>query len=733
MRRGRPVVGLWSSIALAVCAACAAGSALAGQPPASESDAGGATATGWRARAARASDPPVIDGVLDDPAWTLADPIDDFTQVDPDEGAAPSQRTVARIVYDEDNLYIGIRCYDDEPGRIIGKELRRDGNLGSDDRVSVVIDPYGTSRDGFIFQLSVTGARRDGLVENNRRFRIEWDGIWWGRTSRDGEGWSAEFRIPVKTLSFSRRAEAWGLNIERSIRRLNERVRWATPIRNSSIRRLDDAGALVGLEGLNQGLGLDVKPSVSLTLNDGGPTLLEPALDVFYKLTPEIQATLTLNTDFAETEVDDRQVNLTRFPLFFPEKRDFFLQDAGVFEFGGINRTPLPFFSRRIGIVGGEEKEILGGFKVTGRTERLTFGVLDVQMKDDPVLGSKNLAVARARYNVSDTAAVGLIATNGDPATTGDNTVVGVDYDFLIDDVGGGNTLQGSGYLMRSFSSGSGAEAGGDGLAFGARVNYPNEPWSFNAFFGQVDAGFNPALGFAPRRGEREAGGGTRWRWRPEDSWIRRIDLSVNMFLNLNLSNDVISMNSSLPRLEIESQAGDRVGVFLSPQREKLERPFEISDGVVIPVDGYDYLRYGADFSTSSGRPISGRASVTLGDFFGGTRQDVTAGVDWRPSKHFFLGVELIQNDVNLPQGSFITRIGRVRLNINFTPDLSWSNFIQYDNVSDTAGLNSRLKWTIRPGSDLFIVLNQGFFVTSDTLRLEETALTTKIGWTFRF
>jgi len=732
MRREWPVVWLWAIIAL-----CAwPGVGVFGEPSLGSSNTttkSDAAVVGWRARAARVTAPPVIDGVLDDPAWTLAEPFDDFTQVDPDEGAEPSQRTVVRIIYDADNLYIGVRCFDDEPDRIIGKELRRDGNIGSDDRISIVIDPYGTSRDGFIFQLSVTGARRDGLVENNRRFRIEWDGIWWGDSSRDAEGWSAEFRIPVKTISFSPESDAWGLNIERSIRRLNERVRWATPIRNSSIRRLDDAGALIGLEGLEQGLGLDVKPSASLTLNDGGPTLFEPSLDVFYKITPAIQATLTLNTDFAETEVDDRQVNLTRFSLFFPEKRAFFLQDAGVFEFGGIRRSPLPFFSRRIGIVGGAEKEILAGAKITGRTERLTFGVLDVQMKDDPLLGSKNLSVARARYNLSDTTAVGFIATNGDPATTGDNSVVGVDYDFLINDVGGGNSLQGSGYLMRSASSGTGAEAGGDGYAFGARVSYPNEPWSFNLFFGQNDAGFNPALGFAPRRGEREIGGAVRYRWRPNRFGVRRIDLATSAFINTDLSNTLISQDIDIPRLEIEDQIGDRFSVQFTPRQERLVNPFEISDGVTLPVGSYTFNRWGGTFSTSQSRPVSGRIGYFRGGFFDGRRQTYTFALELRPSKHVFFSAELTEDDVDLREGSFITRIGRLRFNINFTPDLSWSNFIQYDNVSDTAGLNSRLKWTIRPGSDFFIVLNQGFTVTGDTLSLEETAVTTKIGWTFRF
>jgi Domain of unknown function (DUF5916)/Carbohydrate family 9 binding domain-like len=687
----------------------------------------------WRIDAVTTDIPPVVDGKLDDEVWKNAKPVENFTQTDPVEGASPSQRTVVRVLVDKDNLYIAVRCYDDHPELLIGKELGRDASFRSDDRITVTLDPFGTLRDGFIFQLSVTGAWRDGLLENNRRRRIEWDGIWWGKTSTDDEGWSAEFRIPAKTLSFDPNAQAWGVNIERVIRRDNERVRWATPTLNSSMIRLADAGSLHGIDNLQQGIGLDVKPSLSLTTRDTGVTTFDPSLDIFYKITPDIQATLTLNTDFAETEVDARQVNLTRFSLFFPEKRAFFLQDAGIFEFGGIRQSPLPFFSRRIGISGGAQKDILGGFKVTGRTDKWTFGALNVQMKDDPVLGSKNLGVMRARYNLSDTTGFGFIATNGDPSTTGNNTVLGADFDFFFPEFNGTNSLQGSAYFLKSFSSGTGADNDGDGNAFGARLSYPNDKISFFLFAGQVDKGFNPALGFAPRRGEREYGANFRYRWRPQRFGIRRIDLTGGAFVTTALSNTINSANYTLPRLDIQDNIGDRFSLFFSPRRERLTAPFNISSGVTLPVGTYDYNRFGVSFSTATSRPISARLSFEDGGFFNGRRTDYTIGLDLRPSKHFFFSFQLTQNDVNLDEGSFITRIAQARFNIAFTPDVSWSNFVQYDNVTDTAGINSRFRWIIRPGSDLFVVVNQGFDLSNDSFRTAGTQLTTKIGWTFRY
>jgi hypothetical protein len=443
---------------------------------------------------------------------------------------------------------------------------------------------------------------------------------------------------------------------------------------------------------------------------------------------------VTLNTDFAEAEVDERRVNLTRFPLFFPEKRDFFLEDAGIFEFGGVRRSPKPFFSRRIGLVNGEQQDILAGLKLTGRTDKWTFGVLDTQMKDDSVLGSKNLGVARARYSLSDEAGVGFIATNGDPATTGDNSVIGADFDFFDSSVGGGeDSISANAFFMQSWSSDTGAPDGGDGASFGGRISYPNDKWSWFIGGNQTDEGFNPALGFVSRRGDREYFGNLRRRWRPTDSWIRRFDVSADFNLSTNLDNVTVTSEVQSPELEIESNAGDTFRAFFGPQRERLFEDFEIMDGVVIPPGAYDFNRYGFRAGSSSNRPVAAEFGVTLGDFYDGTRTDYEAEVAWRPSATVNLEAEYIQNVVDLPQGDFTTQIARGRVDIAFSPEVSWSNLIQWDSVSDTLGVNSRLRWIVQPGNDVYIVLNQGFVTEDQSFSSNATDITVKVGWTIRF
>jgi Domain of unknown function (DUF5916)/Carbohydrate family 9 binding domain-like len=724
-------------LAVAVCLLCVCASTARGEddPALAGSGTPPVLITGQkRVMAVRTSEAPVIDGVLDEAAWEGASAIDDFSQTDPIEGGAPTERTEVRILFDSKNLYFGIRCFDSEPEKILASQLRRDASANSDDRVQITLDPFYSRRDGYLFSVAAAGAKRDALVENNRNRRFDWDGIWYAKTTRDAQGWIAEVRIPLNTLSFDPNTDVWGLNIQRAIRRKFESVRWASPRRNSSLTRIADAGRLEGLEGLEQGLGLDIKPATSVRFDeDGKHLILKPSLDVFYQLTPNITASLTLNTDFAETEVDDRQVNLTRFPLFFPEKRAFFLQDAGLFSFGSIRRSPLPFFSRRIGIVGGVQKDILAGVKLTGRTDDWSFGLLNVQMKSDDVLGEKNLSVFRGRYNLTDTTGVGVIATNGDPTSRGENQVFGVDFDFLDPAFTGDNALEASGYFQSSFTSGTGVPGAGDDVAFGGRVVYPNEPWRFLFVFDQIGEDFNPAMGFVRRVGVRQYFTNARYRYRPEDSWIRRMDFQSRAIVTTTLGDTIESSNVTPLQFEIENQQGDLVGVFASVQRERLFKTFEISPGVILPVGTYDFTRVRAFGSTTNSRPVNVFGGVTAGGFFNGHREDYDIGVGWRPSARFNASFNLNQSEVAVDQGDFITRIASVRANVAFSTDVSWSNLVQYDNVSDTAGINSRVRWIVSPGNDVFLVYTQGFDVIGGSIDPQPAEFTVKVGLTFRF
>ncbi|MEL6499524.1 MAG: DUF5916 domain-containing protein [Planctomycetota bacterium] len=687
---------------------------------------------------ARAEVPPIIDGRLDDPIWQQTVGSDAFTQVEPDAGATPDRRTVVRAAYDESTLYIAVRCEDEGPVRAV--EMARDGSLNGDDTVLVVIDPFGDERNGFLFALAAGGARIDAILEGGRR-SFEWDGIWRGETqvtpNAEGGGWSAEFAIPFDSIPFDPDATAWGFNVERRAPRTGEIMRWSGARREREVTDLDTAGLISGFDGSQQqGFGLTFKPFGLLSGGfDGDPPEADGGFDLFYRITPTISAAITFNTDFAEAEVDQRRVNLTRFPLFFEERRDFFLEDAGIFEFGGINRSPRPYFSRRIGIVDGETKDILIGGRVTGRVGRTRFGVLNVQMQDDDELGSKNLGVARVVRDVLDNSTVGLILTNGRPDIRGSNTLLGGDFNFVRTEFAGG-ALTVSGWAQGTFDDPTGMPDGGDdnlGYAVGGRFDYRSDEWRLFGFVAHVDDNFVPGLGFVARPGEREhIASITRTFRRPEGILVREIDIRAVADVFTSESDIVRTAEVTFPSVTVESAAGDFVRGEFVFERDNLNDPFEIAPGVVITPDTYDTFGTDLDFGTSETRPFSVFGGFGFREFFDGERYDGTLGIEWRPSPLLSAEAEFIYNDVNLPQGDFEVEILRSRADLQFSPDLTWSNVVQWDNQSNRASVNSRVRWEYSPGSEIFVVYNEGFDVDGSELSSSERLLTIKIGAAFR-
>ena len=679
---------------------------------------------------------PDIDGVLDESFWDAASVIDDLVQVVPSEGAAPSERTEIRVVYTSRAMFLGVRCFDRDPSAIIATQMVRDGQFGSDDRIEMVLDTNRDRRNAFFFTVNAVGARGDGLVTNNDRLNREWDGHWSARVVTDGEGWTAEIRIPYTTISFEEGGEVWGFNLQRIIRRRNETVRWAGIRQDINLfGSIAEAGDLEGIIEISQGLGLDVRPSLSLQYRHDRPGnddvfTWDPSLDVFYKLTPELTAVFTANTDFAEAEVDERRVNLTRFPLFFPEKRDFFLQDAGIFDFGGVRRSPRAFFSRRIGrSASGEPVDILAGIKVTGRIDDFNVGVLSVQQAEADGVESKNLAVARASYNILDESSVGIIATAGDPRSNDDNYLFGGDFNIRDRRLLNGKTLEFKGFAMKSFTSGIDDKE----WSFGARVEYPNDDIDAAIGFTQIQENYNPALGFVTRRGIDEYFSNFRYRWRFEEGFIRTIDTGVFFFLADRLEGGVESGSFSWDIVRLRSADGDSLELTYRRRFEGLDEPFEISDGVVVPVGNYHSDRYSIEFDSSRARTVSGGFEVSWGEFLSGTRLEVGGFFEVRPSRHLTVGLEYEQNDIRLPEGNFTTRVARARVNVFFTPDISWRTFAQYDNVSESLGINSRFRWILEDDRELFVVINQAFQVESYDFRSTVSELAVKITWSIRF
>jgi hypothetical protein len=680
---------------------------------------------------------PVIDGRLDDEVWSRARSFDNLTQVLPVEGAEPSQRTVVSILYDRDYLYIGVRCYDSEPDRIVATQMERDAELNPDDRVEIVIDTFLDRRNAYFFQMSPVGSKGDALItDNGRDFNKPWDGIWEGRATIDDQGWSTEIALPFKTLNFRPGLSSWGFNINRYVKRHEEVLRWSGARRNLGIFRIATAGTLAGLEGMRQGVGLDVRPFfVANWENDrtaGNKSATgEPGFDLRYRLTPSLNFLLTVNTDFAEAEVDSRQINLTRFPLFFPERRDFFLQDAGQFEFGNLGRELIPFFSRRVGIDSstGGEVPIEWGTKLTGRAGPWNIGALNVQTENAGAAEDPNLFVTRLARNVGGQSTIGGIVTHGNPTAAEDNALFGMDANFRTTEFMGDKNLTANVFGLATDTE----DVSGDQHAYGASIAYPNDILRFDLAFLEIGENLNPALGFVPRTGVRHYSTGGSYRPRPGGA-VRQYEFSVDGDLFTGTDGEVQTGQVELQPFGMELETGDSLRVEFETTKEVLTQDFVIrpEEGITIPTGSYSWQTARLELDSSDRRPMFFGGSFTHEGFFDGRRTAWRGELSWRPSRFLTTSVEYVQNEVSLPDGDFTTVLGRARANVSFSPDLSWSNFVQFDNDSDSVGINSRMRWIPKPGTELFLVFNESW-ERDDGVEPLAQQFTFKVEYTFRF
>lgn len=701
-------------------------------------------------RVVRTETRPVIDGRLDEEIWRTADVVDDFYEVRPIEFDAPSQRTQVFVLYDQDYLYVAAKLWDEQSEDVTARILRQGSNIETDDYFGVILDPFHNQRGGYLFQVNPNGVRAEAIYENTTQTQANWEGIWEASASVVEDGWVAEMAIPYKTLSFDPSTEAWGINFMRRLARNNETIGWLsrTQAQNPGV-----AGVANGFYGLEQGRGLDIVPSVSArTSKEFAPNLTndnsEPSLDIFYKFTPAVTGVLTLNTDFSATEVDDRQVNLTRFSLFFPEKRDFFLQDADIFEFGGIGggnnlriatQNGRPFFSRRIGLSASREPVDLDvGAKLTGRVGDWNLGALSVQQDKFGDIDATNLFVGRAVRNVLEQSRVGFIMTDGDPQSNGDNSLAGFDFRYLNSRLRSGRTIDGDAWYQRSRTPGLEGADSAYGLGFQLRAP---RGFSGNAIYTEIQSNFNPALGFVNRPGIREVSGGIGYLLRPQDSFIRGINFTTATIRSERLSDGSLQSESLRYQVGIMNQKGDRVILSCRQQKEGIVTPFTLlrtrapNSNVVIQPGSYEFNSCRGQLGGGSQRKLSGNISYEAGDFYGGERVSTRPDISWRPSARFALNLAYQVNEIEVPEGAFTTRLTQLTTEVVFSSTLSWVNLIQWDNGSDILGINSRLHWTPQAGRNLYLVLNRSLqdLDENGTFRSLVADLTAKASYTFRF
>jgi len=659
-----------------------------------------------------------LDGVLDEAAWQRAVPATDFVQQDPTLGGTPTERTEVRILFDGERLYMGVNNFDSEPDLLLGNTMKRDAFLSADDRFMWTLDTFLDQQTGYFFEMNPSGLMADSLMGAGSNDRA-WDGIWNSRVRRSDVGWTIEIEIPFRTLNFDPDAPAWGINFQRTIRRKNEENLWTGHERNQGLRRMANAGLLVGITDVTQGHGLDIKPYVASTALDapgadpasGFDTTADVGLDLVYNLTPDLRANLTLNTDFAQTEVDQRLVNLTRFPLFFPEKRDFFLDGSTFFRPEQMSGLVQPFFSRRIGLgADGAPQKIDLGVKLTGRVGAQDVGLLQVRTAGDNDLLGEDFTVFRVKRQVSTQSYVGTFFSRRHargPLASEDLHTAGFDVHLETSTFRGSDNLEASGYFLWATNP----LDTGDNLAYGAQISYPNDLWNGRMTFTEVQANHRPALGFVRRRGFRDYDSSLLFGPRPTDHpWIRQLRFGFRSIIKTDMDNRQLTRAVDITALRVELQSQDSVEAHVLPTYERLERRFEISDGIVLPIGGqHTFTRYRFQASTAARRILSTQSSVEFGNFFSGDRLETSVNLSIRPRPGVLVTLEGEWNRVHLREGDFDTRVYRVLADTQFSPWTYLVNNVQFDSVSGNVGWQSRLRWTLTPGNDLYLVYTQNW------------------------
>ena len=698
---------------------------------------------------------PIIDGDPSEAVWQKAELIDEFYQVDPRPGDPASETTYARILYDENTLYVSIYAYDREPEKIIATIRARDGNVDVDDGVRIYIDPALTRRDAYYFEMNALGARVDALLQNNVTYLPKWNTIWQGRAKLQKDGFSVEMAIPFRDMSLNPENGNWGIEVQRRIRRTGERIHWSNVHPAVKYTDVSLSGEVSGISDVSQGLGLDIQLYGKLNYKKDWPaTFNHDAFNfvmsgnAYYKITPALTGTLTVNPDFSDSPLDLRQVNTTRFTLFQPETRDFFLQDAAMFEFGGLSyytsddigrENGRPFFSRNIGFGGGQSLSIPVGAKLSGQLGDFGIGALSVTTDGptkpgetcDPwrsirMICGQALSVVRVTHPVFQESRLGMIFTNGDPSGTSTNTVAGVDFQYLNSNLFPGKVGQADLFYARSMSN-----TKGDDDTYGVTLGFPNEPYGGNFHFKQIGPDYSPALGFINRTNIRQYDGVFL---RRERRWqgFRFMDLSTSWYVVTDLQNNLQS-RENMVEAAVTTPFTDEFHARLFNDFEHVPVPFLIADKVPVPQGRYSWTNADLYIRTSDGRPWSLRGEVLCCSFYNGNQLKMDFTLDWRPLPLIELMPRYTYTFIKLPTGSIGIHLFTQDLIFNFTPDMQLYTQVQFDNISQNFAFSVRYRWEYSPGNELFVLFGQAAEIPEYSWRPRVTQAAVRLGQTFRF
>ncbi|TVR59254.1 MAG: hypothetical protein EA422_15300 [Gemmatimonadales bacterium] len=673
-------------------------------------------------RAVRTHEPIVIDGRMDEAAWDLAIPVGHFVQGVPDLGMPATQPTVVRILYDDTHLYLGVVNYDSEMDRLMIAGLEHDFSPGAGDLFAVSIDPFLDRRNSFLFFVNPGGALRDEQTFNDsRNVSVAWEGPIQAQVAHTDSAWVVEMAIPFSTLRFdaNRPVQDWGINFLRRVRRSNESSYWSPLSRREVIHRMSRAGTMTGLEGIQPGRNLTVKP-FALAADSRGQAVADAqtgsradaGVDLKYGITPGLTMDLTYRTDFAQAELDQEQVNLTRFSLFFPERREFFIENAGVFQFGDQNernyrmgaslRDFTLFHSRRIGLTqGGEPIPIVGGGRVTGRAGDFEVGVLNMQTEAFGERPGENFSVARVKRNVLGNSDIGLLVVNrqgtGELGQGSYNRSWGADANLR---------LLGNLVITSYLAGTAGSEPGSSGFAWRTGAAWRDRFWNTSAFVRRVDEDFDPGVGFVRRRDALHRYATVGIHHQPEGSWLQEAAPYVEVDYISNLGG-LLETRIVSGGLNLSVRSGESFSVTVNDRFERLGDPFAIASGVVLQPGDYAFRDAVVSVESSSARSLIGRVQVGRGEFWSGTRTSLSTRASWRPRYDLFTEISMERNEVELPEGDFRADVARGALRYAWSTRLSGSAFLQYNRQTEQWVSNTRINFRHAPMSDVFLIFTQ--------------------------
>jgi hypothetical protein len=682
---------------------------------------------------------PVIDGKLDDICWESAAVINEFYQREPKTGEPLTEKTEVFICYDAHYLYFGLKCYQD-PGTVIAKEMKFDASYGTDDRLAIMLDTYSDHRRAYFLGINALGGKEDAIVNENS-LNKSWNGLWDGRARITDEGWEAEIAMPFKSLGFDKNSKRWGLFMNRFIAKKREWGSWPVGNINSTQFSIAEGGIIEGLEGMTQGVGLDISPyfitGFDSKRGNGPKYKINAGTDVYYQVAPNLKASLSINTDFADVEADSRQINLTRFSLRLNEKRDFFLDGSSYFSFGppsgyGFGGAPSgkiePFFSRRIGLDDrGSPIPVHYGAKLTGTLKDWNIGILHVS--DDRDYGTSNFSVGRVSHNLGKQSSVGMITTYGNANDSTRNFLGGLDLKLATSTFRGNKNVS----LVLFGLKSNNENIRGKDVSWGATFSYPNDLINFRLGYVEIGNNFKAGIGYVPRTNIRESYGSLSIGPRLNKWGIRQVSFGGSFDYVTDFNNKLQSKNLGFNPLGIIFESGETFNYSISHEYDYLEYDFNIYSDYIIPVGEYQWWRNQLSLRTEGSRDVAGSISYGFGNFYTGYNNSIGFSANWKIAVPVYIGGSFSSNKVKLPEGEFVANIIELNANLLFSPNLTLYNFFQFDSQSKVLGWQSRFLWILKPGNEIHLVWNSGFTKPLERYLMNESAMRFKLKYNIRF